>query len=255
MDDSIQNLLKITKINDPVLQAPKFAAWISEGNIQDRILHLDQCMQLLLRGSQEMRDVFNPIVLGKALTDILPPQVKKEIHELAVERGFILVAALFSEPHPHVHYPQVQDIPIIDVRQFLPQEEQTQKDPITLGERRTLAKAQNAMVIEKLLMDPDPKVIENVLDNPLMNEKWALKLASHRPLLANTLTTIALHPRWGRNKRVRFALTMNPYTPPHLSLYNLFTLPIKELEIVAQSDYLHAIVQTVAQEILRTKRH
>jgi hypothetical protein len=65
-------------------------------------------------------------------------------------------------------------------------EDEVEKDPeiqaLTLGERKSLARAPNKKrLLDKLLHDQDPTVIANLINNPRLTERDILKIASKRP--------------------------------------------------------------------------
>jgi hypothetical protein len=89
---------------------------------------------------------------------------------------------------------------------------------LTVGERRSLARSANRRVFEKLLRDPHPLVLRQLLGNPRLTEDDVVRLAARRPLPAATVETLAESPRWLRRPRVRLTLLLNPGTPPQISM-------------------------------------
>src|SRR5262249_52802934 len=128
------------------------------------------------------------------------------------------------------------------------------KDPITLGERRTLAKSNNPKILEKLLFDPDDRVIAGLLNNPHILEKHVLRICSRRPTRAAILKTISFHPKWGRNMNVRFALVQNPYTPPIVATLSMVTASAAQLSVIAQLEILHPAIRNMAAAIVKEKK-
>jgi hypothetical protein len=89
---------------------------------------------------------------------------------------------------------------------------------LTVGERRSLARSGNRRIFEKLLRDPHPLVLKQLLGNPRLTEDDVVRLAARRPLHAAIVETLAESPRWLRRPRVRLALLLNPGTPPQVSM-------------------------------------
>ena len=87
--------------------------------------------------------------------------------------------------------------------------------PLTLGERKSLARRPDRAMLERLLGDPHPLVIKRVLANPRLTEDFqtVLRLAAKRPCRPDVLAEIARAPRWAHSARVRLALILNPGTP------------------------------------------
>ena len=84
---------------------------------------------------------------------------------------------------------------------------------VPLGVRRSLARRNDIGLIERLLGDPDPAVVENLLNNPRITELEVVRMAARSPVREEVLAAIARHPRWGIRHRVRVTLAHNPGTP------------------------------------------
>jgi hypothetical protein len=89
---------------------------------------------------------------------------------------------------------------------------------LTVGERRSLARTANRRVFEKLLRDPHPLVLRQLLGNPRLTEDDVVRLAARRPIHGAIVETLAESPRWLRRPRVRLTLLLNPGTPPSVSM-------------------------------------
>jgi len=124
-----------------------------------------------------------------------------------------------------------------------------------LGVRRSLARGMDVRVLEKLLLDPDPIVLEHLLRNPRLTEEHALRIAARRPISEAALRAIAGSRRFGARPRVRGALARNPYCPTDLALRLIGTLPLPVLREMRADGTLDAAVRThVGEEILRRGR-
>lgn len=124
---------------------------------------------------------------------------------------------------------------------------------LTLGERRALARTRDRNVLARRLADPDPGVVDNLLQNPRLTEADVLRIASRRPVAGASLRAIFLHARWGRLPAVRRALIYNPYTPTDLALGLLPLLDLAELRDLAREPGGQALLRTRAQAILRER--
>lgn len=89
---------------------------------------------------------------------------------------------------------------------------------LTVGERRSLARSPNRRVLEKLLRDPHPLVLRQLLGNPRLTEDDVVRLAARRPLHAAVVEALSESPRWLRRPRVRLSLLLNPGTPEATSM-------------------------------------
>ena len=82
--------------------------------------------------------------------------------------------------------------------------------PLTLGERKALARSWDRSKLEKLLNDPHPDVVALVVANTRVTEDDILRLATARRATAKALQLIMDAPRWKARPRVRRALLRNP---------------------------------------------
>ena len=103
---------------------------------------------------------------------------------------------------------------------------------LTLGERRALARRPSSKTIERLLLDPDPLVLQHLLQNPRLTESLVLKIATHRPQLPKTLFAIFSHQLWGAREQVRRALALNPNTPLPIRCVLLSQVSAEDLEAI-----------------------
>lgn len=101
---------------------------------------------------------------------------------------------------------------------------------IPLGRRRSLAKGNDRLLLEKLALDPDPVVMEHLLQNPYTREADVVRIAALRPIGGETLRRIDADARWQPNLAVRIAVARNPYCPIDLAMRLLPTLGTGVLE-------------------------
>ena len=123
-----------------------------------------------------------------------------------------------------------------------------------LGTRRAMSKSGVKDTLDKLLLDTDPVIIENLLNNPRLVRSQVLKIASARPARPEILMLLARHAKWGKEYGVRVALAMNPYSPPRLALALLELLNSADQREVANDGTLHGQVRRSALAILNDKR-
>jgi len=90
------------------------------------------------------------------------------------------------------------------------------KEPV--GYRISLARRALAGVIERLLFDPDARVVRVLLGNPRLTEAEVLKLAASRRAGPESLEAIAQDDRWIARYAVKLALANNPATPTRIVL-------------------------------------
>jgi hypothetical protein len=122
--------------------------------------------------------------------------------------------------------------------------------PLTLGERKSIARRPPPHLLHKVLSDPHPDVIRNVLAAPRLTEDDVVHLATKRPNKAEVLLEVARHPRWCQRPRVRLALVMNPTTPHEIAIAMVALLRRNELQSVVIATALHPAVRAAASERL-----
>jgi len=124
---------------------------------------------------------------------------------------------------------------------------------LTLGQRKFLARGHNRHQLERLLLDPEPSVVRNLLKNPSVVEADVVRLAARRPVRDTVLREIAAS-RWGQRYSVRLSLVLNPYTPPDLALKLVGLLLYKDLRMASKDGTLHPMVQNQAAQLLALRR-
>lgn len=252
-EEERKKLENILKIPDLALQAPKVVDWILALPSERVVGIFSDLIQDSIAGIETARAVLSPRLMTMAIFERLPANKRQSLFSQAVALGLPLVAALFSDLPPDMEEPPLSAFRIVDVRpsgDTLTRE----RDPITLGERRSLAKSNDLKILEKMLFDPDPRVIENLLNNPHLLEEHVLRLAARRPHRSEILRTLGTHPHWGRNLKIRIALIKNPYTPPILSVLGLMTLSIQDIKDISWEGKLHDLPRDVAQEIIKKRK-
>jgi len=135
-------------------------------------------------------------------------ETRQRLYAAATERGHASIARLFlSASPPPANASQLKKA-LAPERALKPTGR-----PLTLGERKSLARTNKREDLLLLLRDPHPAVVEILLGNPHVTEAEILKIASFRPAVPESLTKIAAHPRWSVRHAVKRALVMNPGTP------------------------------------------
>lgn len=122
---------------------------------------------------------------------------------------------------------------------------------ITLGERRAWARRPDRDTIDRLLVDPDPGVIANLLRNPRVVEADVLRIAARRPAPARVLGLVYRHPRWGGRRAVQAALAQNPYTPVEIATALVDLVDAAVLQSLAREPSIHPVVRGRARARLR----
>jgi hypothetical protein len=107
--------------------------------------------------------------------------------------------------------------------------------PLTLGERKSIARRRDRNLLARVIRDPHPDVIRILLDNPALVEDDVVRLCARRPVPPAVLEQVFLHPRWILRPRVRLTLALNPHTPEAVALQLLPHLSPAEVREVSQA--------------------
>ena len=123
--------------------------------------------------------------------------------------------------------------------------------PLTLGERKSLARRPDRDMMQRLLNDPHPDAdLRRCLRNPRMTEDDLVRLAAKRPGRGAVLAEIARSTKWSHRPRVRMALVMNPATPTEIAVRIAGLLLRPELELVVHSPAVPSPVRALCMEHL-----
>lgn len=123
--------------------------------------------------------------------------------------------------------------------------------PLTLGERKSLARSWKRDVLERLLADPHIDVVDLLLRNPRLTEDDVLRLATARRASAGVLELILHNRRWNCRSRVRRALLHNPNLPEAHALRLVGLLNRTELRELADDNHLSGNVSLAIRRRLK----
>lgn len=121
---------------------------------------------------------------------------------------------------------------------------------LTLGERKSLARRPDRKLIDRVIRDPHPDVIELLLMNPRLTEPDVVRLCARRPNAPEILLRVFRSPRWAIHPKVRTALALNPSTPPAIAEAVVPLLAPEDLHILAQDERAALAVRRRCVEVL-----
>ena len=121
---------------------------------------------------------------------------------------------------------------------------------LTVGERKSLARAPSRRAFDKLLADPHPLVLRQLLENPRLTEDDVVRIAARRPARPEVALSLARSPRWLRRPRVRMALLLNPGSPPSVVMPLLAACTRGELVEIVHSADSNKVLRATAHELL-----
>lgn len=146
-----------------------------------------------------------------------------------------------------------------------PAEEQTPDDdkrrapdlgrgrPLTLGERKSLARTHDRTLIQRVVQDPHPEVVRILLGNPSLTEHDVVRICAARPNDSQVLQTVYRNRRWVVRYRPRNAIVRNPDTPVDIALLLAPLLRRPELREAATSSELAPTVRLSCRTILEAR--
>ncbi|MEO6602828.1 MAG: hypothetical protein ABIQ16_23290 [Polyangiaceae bacterium] len=156
-------------------------------------------------------------------------------------RHLLSLARLVRRAPPDAHDRPARELPVPDYG--------TGRE-LTVGERKSLARTPNRRAFDKLLKDPHPLVVHQLLENPRLTEDDVVRMTARRPARLELLEAIAQHSRWLSRPRVRLTLLFNPGTPPTMSMPLLAVCTRNELTEVLHHSESSPTLRTAALELL-----
>lgn len=159
--------------------------------------------------------------------DRLPYPQRRAIYEAAEAHGLAACMDLLSSTQTLGEVPPAEPRPLVPGTR-----------PLTLGERKSLARSWDRTVLERLLADPHADVVRLLLGNPHVTEDDILRIATARHASAMVLGLVLRSRRFGTAPRIRRALVRNPKLPQATALRLLGLLNRRELEEIARDPHL-----------------
>lgn len=193
---------------------------------EDAVAMLDEAHMGASRGEPDAQRVF--LALGWALFE----------PRLQPRRAGLGAAARRVELHHVADFvipPSSESAPTEDKRRI---PDLGRGRPLTLGERKSLARTHDRELIQRVVRDPHPDVVRILLDNPSLTEVDVVRVCAARPNDPNVLQAVYRHRRWVVRYRPRNAIVRNPDTPLDVALVLAPLLRKGELEEAAISSEL-----------------
>ncbi len=125
--------------------------------------------------------------------------------------------------------------------------------PLTLGERKSLARTHDRNLIDRVVRDPHPDVVRILLDNPSLTENEVVRICAMRPNDPGVLQAVYRHRRWVVRYRPRNAIVRNPDCPLDTALLLVPLLRPGELKEAAMASGLAPPVRLSCRSILELR--
>jgi hypothetical protein len=175
----------------------------------------------------------------------VPYTVRQRLYEAAVTRNLPAIARLFLVASPPGMVPAELKKQLGPERPLRPADR-----PLTLGERKALARTHLREKLLLMIRDPHPHVVAILLDNPHVTESDVVRMAAARPAVPESLGKIAAHPRWSVRHPIKRALVLNPSTPLPDAIRIATTLRAPELAELAGDHALPEPLRRHARDVL-----
>ena len=121
---------------------------------------------------------------------------------------------------------------------------------LAVGEKGAIARRCSPALVSRIGQDPNPRVIQALLENPRLTEGVVLQLVSRESARPELLAMVARDRRWGVRYRVRVPICRNPSTPVATALTQLPALRKPDLRAVADDPRLAKAVRQRADLLL-----
>ncbi|MEO0325658.1 MAG: hypothetical protein AAF447_22065 [Myxococcota bacterium] len=176
-----------------------------------------------------------------ALQDPRHATLRREASAWAQRRGRVLTAGLLYPAHADV--PEDGALPVPDFRRGR---------PITLGERKALARGRDRTLLQRVLRDPHPDVVHILLGNPALTEPDVVRLLARRPAHPDALAAVFRSPRWVVRYAVRSALLQNPHCPRDIALACVALLRRSDARRLTRAASLHPAIRAACAHAARS---
>lgn len=175
----------------------------------------------------------------------LPYATRQSLYEAAMARNLPAIARLFLVASPQGEIPQQLKKQLGPERPLRPTDR-----PLTLGERKALARTHRRDQLLLMIRDPHPMVVAILLDNPHVVEGDVVKMAAARPAVPESLALIAANARWSVRHPVKRALVLNPSTPLADAIRIATTLRAQDLTELVNDASLPELLRKHAHDVL-----
>lgn len=128
-----------------------------------------------------------------------------------------------------------------------------QRLPLTpLGNKLTLARRATANLLETLLKEGDPRLVEICLTNPNLKEGAIFQFLRSGAATAETISLVARNPRWQNRPNLKEAILTNPRTPLIWFTLWLPGMKVAEMKRLITSNRLTSRQKKAVEERLQT---
>ena len=233
----LERLERLSNMPDMDMRRAIFTEEVSSLGDVAALWAIDVLVWSVVKGERPAQRVYDGLFQPKFLSAIFDQSRITRLRELSiVERTFGAYHWLSCSDAVVGQQPTFYDGPRMDS---------------PLGIRRANARRAQGKALEKLLHDPDPDVINNLLHSPHITESFVLKLCSKRPVAGNVLVVVTLHERWFSRYCVKRALLLNPLFPADYAHNLMLYLSPKDLAEYAREPTVSEGLRLSAGRLMR----
>jgi hypothetical protein len=121
------------------------------------------------------------------------------------------------------------------------------------GSKLTLARRGSPAILEVLIREGKPQLLQAILANPKLKEPAIFAFLNSPTATPETISLVARHPRWGQRPNLRLAMLKNRKTPLVWFILFLPTLRKADLEALTMSKALTPEQLAEVREELRKR--
>jgi hypothetical protein len=229
---------KLVALRDPSVQV----GWVRSELERVGPLRAADALCVVLARAEQREERHAILLLRVSLALCHAPALKRAIAAVADARGQHALARFLGASEE-----------TSDTEDEEPQSERDIPDfgrgrPLTLGERKAIARTRDRTLLARVLRDPSPDVIRILLENPAVIEADVVRLCARRPARPQVLAEVFQHQRWVLRYRVRLTLALNPFTPEEIALQLLPHLAPADLREVRASSQISRRVRDACFE-------
>jgi hypothetical protein len=238
-------IARLKAIREPRIRVLLLASALGDGEAADWVETLAAVLARGRAGQDADAALALEAVVQCAGEASLPYAIRQRLYEAAVSAGHAPIARLFLAASPQV----VGDRQL--ARALAPERALRPNDrPLSLGERKALARTNRRDQISLLLRDPHPDVVTILLGNPHVTESDVVRVAAARPAVPSALALIAAHPRWSVRHAIKRALVLNPATPLADAIRIATTLPRADLAELSRDAAVPEVLRAHAADLV-----
>ena len=231
---------RVLSVTEPRLRRRQVERHFTTVDAETVAAHLQQTLELSVAGDSRANELLFSV--GEFVHTVAAPEaLALEAVDLVARRNDQHGVAWFLMDPPPAR--------VIEDRALARMASQSQ----SLGHRRSAAAQADPRALERLLLDDHPMVIERLCQNPRVLETHVMTIVTRRPTLPVLIATVAAHPKWFRNPRVREGIVNNPYGPTGLALRALPTLTHSQWAAIRHASQVHATVRGFAEYLCNVR--